>query len=386
MQNNKKTLFFFFLATVIGAFIGCYILLQIYPGKIPNLTRAESKNQQVNTNFYGKNSPIVEVVKKVGPAVVNIKTETRVKIQPFGREFDDFFKFFGEESPFQNAPREQLQTGQGSGVIISKDGYVLTNEHVVHKAEKIKITMSNNKEYAAKKVGGDPMLDLAILKIDDSNNLPFAKLGDSDAAQVGEWVIAIGTPYGYENTVTVGVLSAKGRRISGEVEGYSNLLQTDAAINRGNSGGPLIDITGKVIGINTAIIPFAQGIGFAIPINTVKKVQDDLMHNRKISRPYIGIYMSQMNDEYAKYLKMPKTEGIFIEGTIKNSPGEKAGVKRGDVILEINGKKIESPEKLKEQIKSYKVGDKVTLKLWSDEKFKTITVKLEEMPAPEMQE
>lgn len=378
-MQNKKTLFLFFLAAALGAFIGCYILLQVYPGKIPSLINAES-SKQINQGLYSKNNPIVEAVKKVGPSVVNIDTQTHVKVQPFGREFEEFFKFFDESFPYHNAPREQVVTGQGSGVIISGDGYVLTNEHVIHRAEKITVTTSDNKKHAAKLVGSDPMLDLAIIKM-DGNNFPCAELGDSDAAQVGEWVIAIGSPLGYENTVTVGVLSAKGREISSEVEGYANLLQTDAAINRGNSGGPLIDITGKVIGINTAIIPYAQGIGFAIPINNVKKVKDELIKNKKIIRPYLGVYMEKMNDQYAKYLKMPKVEGVLVTNVIAKSPAEKAGLKQGDVILEVNGEKTASPEKLKEKIKTCKPGDNLKLKLWSEEQLKTITVRLEEAPA-----
>ncbi|MFH1453637.1 MAG: trypsin-like peptidase domain-containing protein [Armatimonadota bacterium] len=378
MQLNKKSLFFFFIAALLGAFIGCFILLQFYPGKIPNLVEAGSKKQISREKIYSTDNPIVEVVKRVGPAVVNIDTEVKVAVQPYGG-FEEFFRFFGDGSPYNNTPREQIRTGQGSGVVITQDGYILTNQHVVQKAQKINVTVQNGKKYEAKLIGSDVLLDLAILKIEDKN-LPFAELGDSDTAQVGEWVIAIGSPYGYENTVTVGVLSAKGRAISAEYEGYTNLLQTDAAINRGNSGGPLIDINGRVIGINTAIIPYAQGIGFAIPINMVKKVKDDLIHNKKISRPYIGIYMETMNDQYAEYLKMPRTEGILIRDVLNSAPAAKAGLKRGDVILEIDGVKIETPAQLKEKIRGHKVGDTVSLKLWSDGKSKTIKIKLAEMP------
>lgn len=383
MKTNTKNMLLFLLAAVLGAFIGCYILVHMYPGKIMPVTVAEPGNQTVNSNIYNKtDNPIVEVVKKVGPSVVNITTETQVKVQPFGREFNEFFKFFGEETPYNNAPQNRVQAGQGSGVIISADGYILTNDHVIHKAENITVTMSNGKKMTAKKIGSDSTLDLAVIKVDEKN-LPFATLGDSDAAQVGEWVIAIGTPYGYENTVTVGVLSAKGRKLDEDVEGYTNLLQTDAAINRGNSGGPLIDITGKVIGINTAIIPYAQGIGFAIPINTIKKAKDDLVSGKKISRPYIGIYMEPMTEQYAQYLKMPKLEGVFVSGAIKGSPAEKAGLKRGDVILEVNGKKVNTPIELRNKIKDYKTGDTVTLKMWSDEKTKTVSVKLVELQSLE---
>lgn len=380
----KKTNLTYFLTAFLGALLGSFLMLIFLPNIKPDLVKAQpSSSSKINrTEVMIKNSPIVQVVKKVGPAVIYIETEASVAVQPFGD--DEFFRrFFGEDFPFERTPkRERVISGRGSGVIISPDGLVLTNEHVVHQAKEVTVNLINKRKFKAKIIGSDLILDIAILKI-DGKNLPYAQLGDSDTAQVGEWVIAIGSPYGYQNTVTVGVLSAKGRTISDESKEYENLLQTDAAINRGNSGGPLIDIEGKIIGINTAIFPFAQGIGFAIPINTVKSIKDQLITGHKIIRAYLGIYMQLMTDKYAKYLKMPKAEGVLIWAVAKGSPAESAGLQRGDVILEINNKKVKDPEQIRKIIRSHKPGDKITLVIWHNAALKTIKVKLAEMPMPE---
>ncbi|MBI2252649.1 MAG: trypsin-like peptidase domain-containing protein [Armatimonadetes bacterium] len=381
-MNGRKNILTYFIFVLIGAMLGSYLTHQFLNWKSP-VIKAQANIPGKTILMFDKNNPIVEVVKKIGPAVVNIDTKHYVKIKPFSNEFDEFFKnFFGESSPFENAEPSRIvpQTGLGSGVIISGDGLVLTNEHVIHQANEINVTLSDKRKFKGKVIGADNTLDLAIVKI-EAKNLPYAQLGDSDKLQVGEWVIAIGNPYGYDHTVTVGVLSGKGREISDETKNYENLLQTDAAINRGNSGGPLINVEGKVIGINTAIIPFAQGIGFAIPVNTAKLIKEELIAHHKIIRPYLGIGMQEMSEDIAKYLKMPKIEGILITSVLEGAPAEKSGLQRGDVILEIEHKKVNNPQELRKIIQEYKPNDKITLVVWKDGALKYFRVVLEEKPS-----
>jgi len=238
-------------------------------------------------DIYNGN-PIVSIVKKSSPAVVNIDTETMVKQRimgnPFGR--DPFFEeFFGEDFFNGGGMQERVvpQRGKGSGFIVTKDGYILTNNHVVEGADKIKVTLLDGRSFDAKKIGQDPTFDLAVIQI-KAPDLPVLLLGDSDATEVGEWVVAIGNPLGFENSVTAGVVSAKNRTLQAPGVNFQGFMQTDAAINPGNSGGPLIDLSGRVIGINTAIVPYAQGIGFAVPINMAKQIMDDLIQHGEVRR------------------------------------------------------------------------------------------------------
>ncbi|MHB1125761.1 MAG: S1C family serine protease [Bacillota bacterium] len=250
----------------------------------------------------------------------------------------------------------------GSGFVISKDGYILTNEHVVHGATDIEVTVVGfDKPFKAKVTGSDYDLDLALLKITAPSDLPYLNLGDSNETEVGNWVIAIGNPYGLDHTVTVGVISAKGRPVSVEDREYKNLLQTDASINPGNSGGPLLDLQGQVIGINTAINAQAQGIGFAIPTSTVNEIMDNLRNNVKAAHPYIGVAAQEITPDLAEYLSLDQAEGALIAYVDPGSPASKAGLKRGDVILELDHKAIRTPDELSDTIKEKKVGQKVEL-------------------------
>ncbi|MCD6363493.1 MAG: DegQ family serine endoprotease [Synergistetes bacterium] len=328
------------------------------------------------------NMNIVKIVKKAGPAVVNIDTVTMVK-QPLLPFFDDPFlrKFFGEE--YERFTRIIPMRGKGSGFIISSDGYILTNYHVIKNADKIIVTLSNDKRFNAKVVGADPTVDVAVIKI-NAKNLPTLPLGDSDKVEVGEWIVAIGNPFGLSHTVTVGVISAKGRTIRAGKESFENFLQTDAAINPGNSGGPLLNLKGEVVGINTAIVPYAQGIGFAIPINTAKQILNDLIRYGRVKRGWLGVYIQAMNPSLAGAFGLKKPKGVIVADIVHGSPADKAGLRRGDVILAVNGKPVNSPAELQIAIRSHKAGEKVKLKVWRRKETITIFVKLGELPQEEI--
>lgn len=339
-------------------------------------------------NIYSKNSPIVQAVKKVGPAVVRIDTEKRVKIGypsfPYGA-YDEFFRrFFGEDpflkeffGPGQDKARERVITGIGSGFIFDGRGYILTNDHVVDGADNIEVTLSNGKRFKAKLIGKDPYTDLAVIKI-EGKNLPVAELGDSSKLQIGEWVIAIGNPLGIQNTVTLGIISALDRAIP-RPNGQGvmrHLIQTDAAINPGNSGGPLIDVDGKVVGVNTAIIASAQGIGFAVAINTAKDIISDLIKEGKVERAYLGVYIQDLTKEIAETMGLNVQEGALISEVINGSPAYKAGLKRGDVIIRVDDTPIKDSGSLQDVIRSKKAGTRVTLTVIRDGKELKIDITL----------
>ncbi|MCS7233336.1 MAG: DegQ family serine endoprotease [Synergistetes bacterium] len=326
---------------------------------------------------------IAEIVRKVGPAVVNIDTVTMVRrsLIPFPFMDDPLWKrFFGEE--YERFTRIIPMRGKGSGFIISEDGYILTNNHVVQNADEIIVTLADNRKFNAKVVGTDPTVDLAVIKI-DAKGLPSLPLGDSDKVEVGEWVVAIGNPFGLSHTVTVGVISAKGRTITAGDRSFENFLQTDAAINPGNSGGPLLNLNGEVIGINTAIIPYAQGIGFAIPINTAKQILQDLIEFGKVKRGWLGVYLQAMTPSLAKGFGLKEAKGVIIARIVPGSPAEKYGLRRGDVILSVDGKEVNSPAELQIAIRSRKAGEKVNISVWRKDRTVNITVVLGEPPQEE---
>jgi len=323
---------------------------------------------------------IAEMVEQAGPAVVKIETTSEVKNPYANSPFNDpFFRYFFGDS--FNAPESRVTQGLGSGFIISQDGYILTNEHVVSGATDIQVVVSGyEKSFPAKVIGKDYDLDLAVLKIDSDKPLPTLKLGDSDKIKVGNWVVAIGNPLGLDHTVTVGVISAKERPItiqsdSGQRQ-FKNLLQTDASINPGNSGGPLLNLKGEVIGINTAVSSSGQGIGFAIPSSTVQKVLQELIEKGKVTRPWIGVYMQPLTEELAEYFGLDKAEGVVVTDVIPGSPAAKAGLRRKDIILEFNNKVIKNPNQLQEAVQEVKVGSKVTALIWRDgtKQYVTMTI------------
>lgn len=372
-----KLLLVMVLAVVIG---GAYLVFcNYYAGNEGKIQAQATTNQSVNTVVLGPSS-VADMVEKASPAVVNI--ETTVVGKSFGgSEFfnDPFFRqFFGNDIVI---PRQNEQHGIGTGFIINEEGYVVTNQHVIDGASTITVNLNGNKKYQARVVGQDYELDLAVLKIDAEEKLATLKLGDSDTMRVGEWVVAIGNPYGLDHTVTAGVVSAKGRPIQIENRVYKNLIQTDAAINPGNSGGPLLSTKGEVIGINTAVDAQAQGIGFAISINTAKEVLDELINKGKVIRPYIGVWLQPVDEKLAGYLGVNQAEGMVVANVVAGGPAAQAGLKKYDVILKVDKKTINNYDELQEILKSKRVGDKVLLEIIRNQKPLLVTVNLAEKPS-----
>jgi serine protease Do len=325
---------------------------------------------------------IADIVEKAGPAVVNIDVVKMQKAQIFN-PFKDFEKDFGFGFDFDPQYRNFFEDkifpvkGAGSGFIIDKEGYILTNEHVARGADKIKITLKDGRTFDGKAVGHDAMLDLAVIKI-EAHDLPTVTLGNSSKIRPGEWAIAIGNPYGFSNTVTAGIISATGRTL-GDI-GKRDLIQTDAAINPGNSGGPLLNIQGEVIGINVAIVAQAQGIGFAIPINDVKDILQDLITKGKVIRPWLGVYMRNIDQKIANYLDLPFAEGVVITDIAKESPAQKMGLKKYDVIKEVNGKKPDNADDMQKTVSAMKPGSDISLVVYRDGKNYSLRGKLGTRP------
>lgn len=316
------------------------------------------------------------------PAVVNIRIEKTVKSRgpsmrqfqrdPWGREkpFKDFFeRFFGEE-----APREFKQPSVGSGFIIDKSGYVVTNNHVIENADKIVVKLDDDHELDAKVVGRDPNTDIALLKVDSDTDLPFIKLGNSKNLKIGQWVVAIGSPFGLERTVTAGIVSAKGRVIGSGP--YDDFIQTDASINPGNSGGPLLNMDGEVVGINTAIIASASGIGFAIPISLAQGIIAQLKAEGEVTRGWLGVAIQDLTSEMAEYYGLKDRKGVLVADVFSGDPADKAGIRAKDIILEVNDKKIETSRQLTSMIAGLKVGESAKIEVFRDRKIKTFSIKL----------
>ncbi len=323
-------------------------------------------------------SQLAEVAR---PAVVNIRTEKTVqgggKVfrhffgNPFGgRERDPFKDFFG---PFEEGPSKEFkQRSLGSGFIIDKEGFIVTNNHVVEGADQIKVRLANEKEYEATVVGRDPKTDLALIKIEGAKDLVPLPVGDSDAQEVGTWVVAIGSPFGLEQTVTAGIVSAKGRIIGSGP--YDDFVQTDASINPGNSGGPLINMNGEVIGINTAIVASGQGIGFAIPINMAKDIIAQLKSKGEVTRGWMGVGIQDLTPELAEYYKVKGETGVLVTQIFEGDPADKAGIKANDIITAVNGEPVTSSRELSRRIAALGVGQKAKITIMRDGREKTVTV------------
>ncbi|MBW8000535.1 MAG: DegQ family serine endoprotease [Planctomycetes bacterium] len=339
------------------------------------------------------------IAEKTSPAVVWITAEKTIprgggRRSPFGDGMDpfddDFFDFFfGRPSPKRQRPRkekERKQTAMGSGFIVSPDGYVLTNNHVVEDATEITVRLADDREFKAELVGTDPASEVAVLKIVNDEDFTILELADSDELEVGEWVLAIGNPFGLSHTVTAGIVSAKGRSGLGLAE-YENFIQTDAAINRGNSGGPLINLDGKVVGINTAIIG-AQGnvgIGLAVPINMAKNVYEQLVDSGKVVRGFMGVVIQDLTPKLAKSFDLDEnTKGVLIPKVSKDSAAEKAGMKKGDIVVELDGKAVDKANTFRQKVSMLKPGTKVDVVVLRDGKRKTITIELGERPSKEV--
>jgi len=378
-KTLRTTLIAVFLAMLLeGALLAVVFFFYAKENFNPVLAASGTETTMNASIPTADTNSIADTVAKTSSAVVKIETLTKSTNHYTDPFFNDpfFREFFGTQSPFRE--EENYAEGMGSGFIISEDGYVLTNEHVIGSATEINVYLANQeKSLPAKVVGSDEELDLAVLKI-NATKLPYLKLGNDNNIRVGEWVIAIGNPYGLDHTVTAGVISAKGRPVQVEDRQYKNLLQTDASINPGNSGGPLLNLAGEVIGINTAVNSSAQGIGFAIPASTVTTVLETLIENGKVSRPWMGVYIQTLNTELANQLELQSSEGALLSGIVAGSPAAKAGLQQGDVILSINKQKITDASDITDFIEKSKVGDKVTLLVERNGSKQNITVTLVE--------
>jgi len=382
-NQNRKTFFMFLMAFLVAFFLVSLVEVlrsSFTPSGAPEIPTASavpsSDTIKAPTSFS-------DLAEKVKPAVVNISTTKTYKGQggfsspfgrsPFGGPFgDDFFdRFFGDIPQ-----REFKQRSLGSGFIISDDGYIFTNNHVVEKADKILVKLSDDKEYEAKIIGTDAKTDIALIKIKPKNSLPIVDIGDSDKVKVGEWVVAVGNPFGLEQTVTAGIVSAKGRVIGAGP--YDNFIQTDASINPGNSGGPLFSMEGKVIGINTAIVAQGQGIGFAIPINMAKSILADLKTKGKVTRGWLGVSVQDISEDMAKNLNYKSRNGAIVTDVVKGDPADVAGIKVEDIITEINGKVIKDTHEVLLSIAALHVGDKVAIKVIRDGKEIMLSVVVSE--------
>ncbi|GAB6160919.1 DegQ family serine endoprotease [Desulfothermus naphthae] len=324
-----------------------------------------------------------ELAEKVSPAVVNIST---IKVVQISKRLKRFFSPFGENDPFNeffkrffgDIPQsKRKEHALGSGFIISPDGYIVTNNHVVSKADEITVILKGGKEsYKAKIIGTDPETDLALLKIDAKEALPYLTFGDSDKMRPGDWVIAIGNPFGLDHTVTAGIISAKGRVIGAGP--YDNFLQTDASINPGNSGGPLLNLKGEVIGINTAIVASGQGIGFAIPSNMAKQVIEQLKKYKKVKRGWLGVTIQDVDINTAKALGLKEPKGALVASVLKGEPADKAGIKVGDVIIAVNDKPVSDSHDLTRKIGLLKPHSKAKITVWRNGEIKELWVRLGE--------
>ena len=379
LKKNFKTIFIALLMAGSLVGFGYGISSAVKPHDPPvTSTPTVSEVPMIPANFSG-------LAESVRPGVVNIQVVKKVKNvefgfrhspgNPFGDQnpFGDFFGPFSEGNP----PRGFKQQGLGSGFVISRDGYILTNNHVVENADQIKVKLLDGKEYTGKVVGLDPKTDLAVIKIDGASDLHPLPLGNSDNLKVGNWVMAVGSPFGLEETVTAGIVSAKGRMIGSGP--YDNFIQTDASINPGNSGGPLVNMKGEVVGINTAIIANGQGIGFAIPVNMAKEIVPQLEKTGHVTRGWLGVTIQEVTPALAKSLGMKDEKGALVAQVVPGGPAEKAGIAQGDVITEFDGKEIASSRDLPRMVAATPVDKAVTVKVLRNGKATDLQVKVGEM-------
>ena len=322
-----------------------------------------------------------DVAEMAIPAVVSVHSEKQAPVDPGSPilpEGTPFHWFFGPQGPHGELNPGRRESGLGSGVMISREGYVLTNNHVVEDADIIRVTLSDEREIGAKLVGADKATDLAVLKLQDDGPFAVATLGNSDDLRIGEWVLAVGSPYGLSQTVTAGIISAKSRRNTG-INGYENFLQTDAAINPGNSGGALMNMSGELIGINTAIFSRSggyQGIGFAIPINMARKIMEDLIRDGEVTRGWLGVSIQPIDQGLAEALGLTGNRGALVGGVVEGSPADKSGIQRGDVLLAIDGNPLRDPSDLLNRVALIRPGSWVALRVYRSGKEATYKAKI----------
>ncbi|MFW6035037.1 MAG: S1C family serine protease [Halothermotrichaceae bacterium] len=357
-------------------------------------TTASNKTTDVNPSNITNSNVFADIAEKVDPGVVLVSTKIETESnhqgpQEFNDQFDEFLYkyFFGDQFSFPDQPR--VREGFGSGFIVSESGYIVTNEHVVNNASDIEVTIKGFEEpLSAEIVWSDFNMDLAIIQVDTDKKLNPLPMGNSDQLEPGDWAVAIGNPFGFEHTVTTGVISALGRPITvglQEKRSYSNLIQTDAAINPGNSGGPLLNLQGEVIGINTAVSTQGQGIGFAIPVNEVKTFVKDLKEDGEIIRPWIGILPGQftgnLKERYEAYYGLDNINGIIVEKVISDSPAAEAGLRTNDIITKINGTEIKEVNDVYKTVNKYESGETIKVEVIRDGNSKLIFIKVGKRPA-----
>jgi Do/DeqQ family serine protease len=347
-------------------------------GIAPGMAQAQPLSAETNPEAapVTQGSFVAEAVRRVGPAVVRIDTERTITRQAPNPFFDDpFFRgFFGDPNGYALPPQERTVQGQGSGFIIDPQGDILTNAHVVNNADKVSVTLKDGRTFEGTVEGTDDITDLAVIRIEANDpDLPIAPLGNSDQVQVGDWAIAVGNPLGLDNTVTLGIVSTLKR--SSATVGIPNkrldFIQTDAAINPGNSGGPLLNDRGEVIGINTAIRADAMGIGFAIPINKAKAIKDQLVRGERIAHPYLGVQIATLTPDLAKRsnndpnagMMLPEVNGALVVRVVPNTPAAEAGLRRGDVILAIDGNSVTSAETLQSRVENSRIGQRLRVQI-----------------------
>ena len=384
MQGKKKIVLGSLVLIVIGIVFG--LILSSNFGLLSSSNAQEVKLSKESVDVLTKiNDALAELAAASKPAVVNITSQKTLNVQPYDNPFfdDPFFRqFFGDQFRNSNKAHKYKQTGLGSGVIVEKNGYIITNNHVVEGSEEIVVRLADKRQFKGKIVGLDPKTDLAVIKINGSN-LPVLNLGDSDKLKVGERVLAIGNPFGLNQTVTSGIISATGRADVG-IADYEDFIQTDAAINPGNSGGALVNVKGELVGVNTAIFSTSggyQGVGFAIPSNMVNVVMNSLIKRGKVIRGWLGVTIQQITPAMAKQFGIKNDKGALVSDLTENGPAKKAGIKQGDVITEINGKEINDVRQLRNIVAGITPGKEATVKIIRDKQEKSLKVVITEMPA-----
>ncbi len=391
VQFRRSTAILTLLAASIGGgLIAAFAVANHTSSPVYVTARADSSTRQVE----GLSNSFADIIEKASPAIVNIQSTRVIKASEQGGGNNPFAgdpflrQFFGGNGNAR--PRSQRESGLGSGVIVDPSGYILTNNHVVEKATSVKVTLLDKREYTAKVVGSDPQTDVAVVKIDAGASLPALPLGNSDSARVGDMCFAIGNPFGYDHTVTMGIVSAKGRSLESGSH-IQNFIQTDAAINPGNSGGALINAKGQLIGMNTAIISGGGGgfggeagnigIGFAVPVNLARNVMDQIIKSGKVTRGYIGVTLQGLSPELAQQFGLKDTHGAVVGDVNSGGPGEKAGLKSGDVVTAINGSKIEDSNELTLAVTQHAPGEKVTLDVFRNGQPMQVGVTLGQRPS-----
>jgi serine protease Do len=381
--SRKKLYLWVAFILILGVFIG--LVLSSHLGimsPLPAKSSLSSKSIEILTQLSDAQSEVAAVAT---PSVVNISTTRMVKLREEGQLdlFDDpfFRRFFGNQLPHPSIPKEHKEQSLGSGVIVSDDGYIVTNNHVIEKAQEIKVLLSNKRDYKARIIGADPKTDIAVIKIDAKGLSPLL-WGDSNRLKVGEIVFAIGNPFGLNQTVTMGVIGAVGRANVG-IADYEDFIQTDAAINPGNSGGALVNVRGELIGINTAILSRSggyQGIGFAVPSSMARQVMDSLVKYKKVVRGWLGVSIQEVTSDLAEEFGVKDLKGALVSGVVKGSPAAKAGIKQGDVILQYNGKVVEDTGHLRNMVSQTPIGTTVKVKLQRAKSEIHVDVVIVELP------